>query len=144
MATTTGLDTRGSDSFKVIGTNPIRHDGVDKVTGRAKYGADIQMVGLLHGKILRSPHAHAVILSIETSAAEALPLVKAVATAKDFPIAVDHVLDFSETRATLRMTAENTFATSKVLYKGHAIAAVAAVNPVKPSPIMQILCFFIF
>jgi len=129
MATTTGLETRDSDSFKVIGTNPIRHDGVDKVTGRAKYGADIQMVGLLHGKILRSPHAHAVILSIDTSAAEALPGVKAVATAKDFPIAVDQVLDFSETRATLRMTAENTFATNKVLYKGHAIAAVAAVNP---------------
>ena len=45
--------------FKVIGTRPIRHDGVDKVTGRARYGADITLPGLLHGKVLRSPHPHA-------------------------------------------------------------------------------------
>ena len=71
--------------FKVIGTRPIRHDGVDKVTGRAQYGADISLAGLLHGKVLCSPHAHARIKSIDTSAAEALPGVKAVVTAKDFP-----------------------------------------------------------
>ena len=59
--------------FKVIGTRPIRHDGADKVTGRAQYGADIDLAGLLHGKTLRSPHAHANIKSIDTSAAEALP-----------------------------------------------------------------------
>ena len=46
-------------NYKVIGTRPIRHDGVDKVTGRAVYGADVQLAGLLHGRILRSPHAHA-------------------------------------------------------------------------------------
>ena len=71
--------------YKVIGTRPIRHDGVDKVTGRALYGADFQAVGLLHGRVLRGPHAHARIKSIETSRAEAYPCVKAVVTAKDFP-----------------------------------------------------------
>ena len=71
--------------YKVIGTRPVRHDGADKVTGRAIYGADFDTSGLLHGKILRSPHAHAKIVSIDTSKAEALEGVKAVATAADFP-----------------------------------------------------------
>ena len=53
--------------FDVIGKRPIRPDGVDKVTGRAQYGADINLAGLLHGKVLRSPHAHARIKSIDTS-----------------------------------------------------------------------------
>lgn len=117
------------EQLRVIGTSPVRHDGVDKVTGRAKYGADIQMAGLLHGKILRSPHSHASIISIDTTKAEALPGVKAVATAKDFAIVDDKVLDFSETRGSVRMVAENVLASKKVLYKGHAIAAVAATNP---------------
>ena len=71
--------------YKVIGTRPIRHDGVDKVTGRALYGADFQTAGLLHGRVLRSPHAHAWIKSIDASQAEAYPGVKAVVTAKHFP-----------------------------------------------------------
>lgn len=130
MTTTTDRESKGPRQFKVVGTSPIRHDGVDKVTGRAKYGADIQLVGLLHGKILRSPHSHAVILSIDTSKAEALPGVKAVATAKDFGIVDDRkVLDFAETRGSLRMVAENVLASKKVLYKGHAVAAVAATSP---------------
>ena len=57
-------------NYKVVGTRPIRHDGTDKVTGRAKYGADFEMSGMLYGKVLRSPHAHARIKSIDTSAAE--------------------------------------------------------------------------
>ncbi len=57
--------------FDVVGTRPIRHDGADKVTGRALYGADFTMAGLIHGAILRSPHAHARIKSIDTSKAEA-------------------------------------------------------------------------
>ena len=69
-----------STTYKVVGTRPIRHDGVDKVTGRAIYGADVQMAGLLHGKVLRSPHAHARIRSIDVSRALALPGVKAVVT----------------------------------------------------------------
>ena len=47
------------NKYKVVGTRPIRHDGEDKVTGRALYGADFTTTGLLHGKVLRSPYAHA-------------------------------------------------------------------------------------
>ena len=115
--------------YKVIGTRPVRHDGVDKVTGRAKYGADINLAGMLHGKILRSPHAHARIRSIDTSRAEALPGVKAVLTARDFPIVEDALLDYFETRGSIRTVAENVMASDKALYTGHAIAAVAAESP---------------
>ena len=66
--------------LKIVGTSPVKHDGIDKVTGRAKFGADLFLPGMLVGKILRSPHAHANIRSIDTSAAEALPGVKAVVT----------------------------------------------------------------
>jgi len=125
MATTTASETK----YKVIGTRPIRHDGVDKVTGRAKYGADVELPGLLHAKTLRSPYAHARILSIDTSKAEALPGVRAVATAKDFPIIEDRVIDFVEVQGNARMMAENILAHDKVLYKGHAVAAVAATSP---------------
>ena len=88
--------------YKVVGTRPIRHDGADKVTGRAKYGADFQMTGLLQGKVLRSPHAHARIMSIDTSKAEAYPGVKAVVTVKDLPISLmekpDQNMRFALTR----------------------------------------------
>src|SRR5882757_3872538 len=72
-------------NLKVVGTRPIRPDGVDKVTGRAVFAADTRASGMLWGKVLRSPHAHARILSIDTSKAEALPGVYAVVTSKDFP-----------------------------------------------------------
>ena len=68
-----------------MGTRPIRPDGVPKVTGRALYGGDLRMPGMLFGRVLRSPHAHARIKSIDISAAEALPGVKAVITGKDIP-----------------------------------------------------------
>ena len=71
--------------FTYVGTRPIRHDGVDKVTGRASYGADVTWPGMLHGFVLRSPHAHARIVSIDTSAAEAMPGVQAVITGRDLP-----------------------------------------------------------
>ena len=125
MATTAGSERK----YKVIGTRPIRHDGLDKVTGRAKYGADIELPGLLHARTLRSPYAHARIRSIDTSKAEALPGVRAVATSKDFPIIQDRVIDFAESAGNTRMTAENILAHNKVLYKGHAVAAVAATSP---------------
>ncbi|TMJ48285.1 MAG: xanthine dehydrogenase family protein molybdopterin-binding subunit, partial [Alphaproteobacteria bacterium] len=73
------------DLLKVVGTRPIRPDGVDKVTGRANFGADMKMPGMLWGKIKRSPHAHARIVSINTDKALALPGVKAVTTRADFP-----------------------------------------------------------
>ena len=113
--------------FRVLDTSPIRHDGLDKVTGRACFGADFYMSGTLHGKILRSPHAHARILSIDTSKAEDLPGVKAVVTADDFPI-ISQPLDLSHARSTPRAVAENDLAYKKVLYRGHAVAAVAAIS----------------
>ncbi|MBI4640635.1 MAG: xanthine dehydrogenase family protein molybdopterin-binding subunit [Candidatus Tectomicrobia bacterium] len=115
--------------YKVIGTRPIRHDGADKVTGRAIYGADVQMTGLLHGKILRSPHAHARIRSIDTTKALALPGVKAVVTGQDLPLIADKVEDLGEGAVNLRFLSNNVLAHEKVLYKGHAVAAVAATDP---------------
>ena len=129
MTTTVNPGVQVEDEFKVIGTRPIRHDGVEKVTGRARYAADVHLPRMLHGKILRSPHAHARILSIDTSKAEALPGVKAVMTGADFPIIEDQVLDLAETVANSRMLAENVMASGKVLYTGHAVAAVAATDP---------------
>jgi CO/xanthine dehydrogenase Mo-binding subunit len=110
--------------YKVVGTRPIRHDGTDKVTGRAKYGGDFQMGGLLHGKVLRSPHAHARIKSIDTSKAEAYPGVMAVVTVKDLPISKMENPDRG-----LRFASDNVLARDKALYKGHPVAAVAATNP---------------
>ena len=105
--------------YKVVGTRPIRHDGVDKVIGRAEYGADIRLPGMLPGAVLRSPHAHARILGIDTSRAEAHPGVRAVVTSADFP-SLDDVGEVGRP--------DNVLAHDKVLYVGHAVAAVAAVD----------------
>ena len=114
--------------YKVIGTRPIRHDGVDKVIGRALYGADYQAAGLLHGRVLRSPHAHARIKSINTSRAEAYPGVKAVVTAADLTASQDKIVDLGEGAVNLKFMCDNILAREKALYKGHAVAAVAALN----------------
>ncbi len=74
-----------SRDYKFVGTRPIRPDGVPKVTGAARYGADYAPPGVTWGKILRSPHPHAKILSIDTSKAKALAGVHAVITGADFP-----------------------------------------------------------
>ena len=129
MATTRPPQRAHPGTFRVVGTRPIRHDGLEKLTGAAKYGADTQLAGMLHGKILRSPHAHARIRSIDTSKAEALPGVVAVATSADFPIIDDQVADFAKTDGNARITAELVLAREKALYKGHGVAAVAAVSP---------------
>jgi len=128
MSTTVRSQSQGSNGYNVLGTRPIRHDGLEKVTGAAKYGADIHLSGMLFGKILRSPYAHARIISINVEKARAAPGVKAIVTADDFPITEDRIIDFAETRSNARMIAENILAHSKVLYKGHAIAAVAATS----------------
>ena len=116
------------NGHKVIGTRPIRHDGVDKVTGRAIYGADIQLTGLLFGAIKRSPHPHAKIKNIDTTRAAAHPGVKAVVTAKDLPQIEDKIADLGESVGNLREMSNNVLAYDKALYKGHAVAGVAAVN----------------
>lgn len=115
--------------FRVIGTRPIRHDGVDKVTGRAKYGADYSFPGMLHGKVLRSPHAHAVIKSIKVDKALKLPGVKAIITADDLPEAPNKLQQAGEMAINPSHLSRNILARGKVLYDGHAIAAVAATSP---------------
>ncbi|TIV01062.1 MAG: xanthine dehydrogenase family protein molybdopterin-binding subunit [Mesorhizobium sp.] len=108
-------------SFSSVGTRPLRPDGVDKVTGRARYGADFNMAGQLVGRVLRSPHAHAIIKKIDTSKAEKLAGVKAVITAKDLP-------DLTDGDAGMFDTLDNCMARKKALYDGHAVAAVAAID----------------
>jgi CO/xanthine dehydrogenase Mo-binding subunit len=116
--------------YAVIGTRPIRPDGNDKVTGRAQYGADVRLPRLLYGKILRSPHAHARIKSIDASRALALPGVRAVVTAADLPQPSGKVTDLGEgAMINPRFMSNNCLAADKVLYKGHAVAAVAATSP---------------
>ena len=115
-------------AYKVIGTRPVRPDGADKVTGRAIYGADMRLAGMLHGKMLRSPHAHARIKSIDTSKAKALPGVKAVVTAHDMPKAEDRMANLGEMSVNVKHLSNNALAYDKVLYRGHAVAAVAATN----------------
>ncbi len=115
-------------AYKVIGQRPVRPDGVDKVTGRAAYGADIVLEGMLFGSILRSPHAHARIKRIDTSKAAAFPGVKAVVTNADFPSQESGTLDLGEGSANPKWLVDNVLAGDKVLYHGHAVAAVAAVD----------------
>lgn len=104
--------------YKYVGTRPIRHDGLDKVIGKARFAADLNLPGQLRAVIVRSPHAHAKIVSIDTSAAEAMPGVKSVVTGADFPeLDINHAT-FDESI--------NVIARDEVLYHGHAVAAVAA------------------
>lgn len=114
--------------YKVIGTRPVRHDGVDKVTGRAKYGADTRLTGMLHGFIVRSPHAHANIKSIDVSAAEKVPGVRAIVTGADMPPADNKIAELGEGAVNLQHLSNNVLAGKKALYRGHAVAAVAADN----------------
>ncbi len=112
--------------MKVVGTSPVRPDGVPKVTGQAQYGADYSLPGMLWAKVLRSPHAHARILSVDTSKAAALPGVKGIILGSDFP---DHPFDYVGPERVAQnywhMT-RNIMAREKALFEGHAIAAVAA------------------
>lgn len=104
--------------FKIVGTRPARPDGIDKVTGKAQFGADFTLPGMLHGMILRSPHAHARIRSIDVTDALAVNGVKAVVTGADL----------ATEDAGVRDIAENCLAQGKALYDGHAVAAVAATS----------------
>ncbi len=120
--------TQQQKAFRWVGTRPVRPDGVAKVTGEAKFGADYHLPGALYGKVLRSPHPHARIRSIDTSRAAALPGVKAVLTGADLP---DH--DFAyvgpeRLAVNFWHITRNVMAREKVLYEGHAVAAVAAIS----------------
>ena len=115
MPLDSGHDTR---EFKIVGKRPVRPDGVDKVTGRARFGADMTAPGMLWGFMCRSPHAHARIVKIDTSKAEALPGVHAVVTRADFPADSGGQED----------VLEHCIAGPKALYDGHGVAAVAAAS----------------
>src|SRR5258708_38719923 len=119
--TTLSVDEK-KDNYAVIGKNPHRHDATDKVTGRAQYGADIHLPGMLYGAMLRSPHAHARILSIDTSKAESYPGVRAVVTARDLPDLEIKIADLGEVTVNLRYQSNNGMAKDKVLYYGNALA----------------------
>ena len=114
--------------FNVVGKRPVRPDGVDKVTGRAQYGGDTNLTGTLQAKVLRSPHPHARIKSIDTSKAESFPGVRAVITAKDLPLASLSKEELGGDYTALKFASDHMMASDKVLFKGHPVAAVAAIN----------------
>jgi xanthine dehydrogenase molybdenum-binding subunit len=121
-------DGASNGDFRVIGTRPIRHDGVDKVTGRALYGGDYSLPGMLHGKVLRSPHAHARIKSINVEKALKHPGVMAVMTGADLPEVKGVMAQVGELIVNTHYLSLNIMARDKVLYDGHAVAAVAAAS----------------
>jgi len=110
-----------------IGQRTIRPDGEDKVTGRAAFGADFAQPGMLWGKVLRSPHPHARIKSINLDGAATLDGVKAVMSGADlvnFPLDAPVLVG----PADMRFVSRNVMARDKALYAGHAVAAVAATS----------------
>lgn len=115
-------------SYKWVGRRSIRPDGLDKVTGKARFGADYHLPGMLTGLVLRSPHAHAVIKSLDVSKARSLPGVKAIITADDFPEISSEEAMSGESVVDFRDLSRNVMARDKVLYIGHALAAVAATS----------------
>ena len=125
--------------LKVVGTRPIRPDGVEKVTGRANFGADRAVPGMLYGRIKRSPHAHARILGIKADKALALPGVKAVVTAADFPEIRSEDAFVGEGPMNFRDLSRNIMARDKVLYEGHAVAAVAALSPIIAAEAVELI-----
>ena len=114
--------------YKWVGKNVARTDGVDKVTGRAQFGADLIMPGMLFGAVMRSPHAHAKINGIDTSKAEALKGVKAVICRDDFADQPSEMIQVGELSVNIRDVIRNVMAREKAMYDGHAIAAVAATS----------------
>ena len=112
--------------FKQVGSRPIRHDGLDKVTGRARFGADLDLPGMVHGVFARSPHAHAKILSIDTRKAKQVAGVRAVITAEDFPNLPQEWIGAGPAGIDLGANSRVILAREKALYRGHAFAAVAA------------------
>ena len=118
------------NQFRILGTRPTRPDGLDKVTGRACFSDDFYLPNMIHGRILRSPHAHARIKSIDTSAAVALPGVRAVVTGAEFPVLENKMISQGAAgMINIGEVANNCIARDKVLYDGHAVAGVAADNP---------------
>ncbi len=131
--------TRENNGLRWVGTSPVRPDGTDKVTGRAKFGADLMLPGMLIGKVLRSPYPHAIIKSIDISKAEALPGVKAVITSDDVVELPSEWVPAGELQLNFHDLQRNIMAKGKVLYDGHAVAAVAATSTIVDSLAMLLL-----
>ena len=129
----------GNGKYKWIGKRTIRPDGVDKVTGRAAYGADMALPGMIHGAVLRSPHAHARILAIDTSKAEAAPGVKAVVTSADFPEIPLSEGTVGESPANFHHLSQNLMARDKVFYDGHPVAAIAATSALEARRALKLI-----
>ena len=125
---TAGSQKKTNGATRWIGTRPVRPDGVDKVTGRARFGADVHLPNMLVGKVLRSPHAHARLKSIDASRVLSLPGVKAVVTRDDFGDIPSEFVPAGEMLVNYRDIVRNVMAREKVLYEGHPVAAVAAVS----------------
>ncbi len=123
------MSTAVKTDFRVVGSRPIRPDGLDKVTGRAKYGADLNLPGQIFGHVVRSPHAAAVIKSIDFSDALAMPGVMAVMSADDLPEPGDRLLPGAEVEMKLKDISPVIMARGRVLYHSQAVAAVAATTP---------------
>ena len=129
-----------NQEYNVVGTRPVRPDGADKVTGKAHYSADISLPGLLYGKVLRSPHAHARIKAIDASRAAAHPGVRAVVTAADLQKPSGRASELAEgAMVNYRFLSNNVLAEDKALYKGHAIAAVAATSAHAAEEALQLI-----
>ena len=126
-------------NYKWVGTNQIRPDGVPKVTGAANYGADFTLPGTLVGKVLRSPHAHARIKSIDTSKAEALPGVKGVITSADLPDQAFAYAGPIRVQVNMWHVTRNIIAREKALYEGHVVAAVAAVDAITANKAVSLI-----
>lgn len=131
---------RSADTpLRSVGTRPVRPDGIDKVTGRAVFSADFNLPDALHGAVLRSPFAHARILRIDAGRALALPGVKAVITASDLPAIPDDRAMINGQPPDFRDMSANILARDKVLYEGHAIAAIAAVDSQTAEQALQLV-----
>ena len=113
--------------YKYVGTRPVRPDGVDKVTGRAQFGADLNLPNMLFGKVLRSPHAHARIKRVDLSKALAMDGVCSAVCGADFPEISGGELA-GEGGGDVADLAHNIMARDKALYHGQAVAAVAATS----------------
>jgi len=128
MTDSSGKGSGSGKPLKWVGTHQVRPDGVDKVTGRANFGADMHVPNMLIGKVLRSPHPHARIVSMDLSKAAALPGVKAVINKDDICDLPSEMVPAGEMMVNYRDITRNVMAREKVLYEGHAVAAVAAVS----------------
>ncbi len=107
-----------SQRSRVVGHNVPRVDAVEKVTGSARYTGDLKFPRMLHARVVRSPHAHALIRAVDLEKARAVPGVRAVISGRDFP---NHV--------GIYLKDQTVFATERVRFVGDPVAAVAAETP---------------